>query len=530
MSAPPSPTRAALRAGDAPPSSQLEHDAALVAAYELLEAAQSSGAVHTLESQLARACAHAWHDVEFMVLFGRLMVCEIEGGDRRPVLDRMWEAANATDDRALAATVHALHGQPRQHDGIGDDERDHHLARAVAMLDAGVGRPLTRPVAYIACGLGYRRLGLWQLEVDMYEQAERDLAQPIRPSLRRIAQLNRTVVAVNLREARAALACEYVENGQRDRARAELTRLPPPSPDLGLPQMWTVECAVLDHLVAAILGESGESGETPALPERLEASWTWLCGALALADAVRALDAEQADVAIRLAEQATEVLHVELLYPLRSLAASIAAQVEPVQPGARRYLARLLDGRRQARRRELNSALARLRAEQLALENERLTTAAHLDGLTGLGNRYTLDRHRERLRHLRGIDSIAVLLLDLDGFKPVNDIHGHATGDAVLRRIGEILRQVCGPGDLAARLGGDEFALVLTTCDLDQARSRAALIAHLVETTDWQDLTPDLAVGVSIGTAAGMPCEIDALLDRADQDMYARKHRRRRGR
>lgn len=208
---------------------------------------------------------------------------------------------------------------------------------------------------------------------------------------------------------------------------------------------------------------------------------------------------------------------------LLSLALSITAQALPAQPAVQRYAALLLEARGQAHERAVNSALARVRTEQLALDNERLTTQAYLDSLTGLGNRFALDRHRERLRDATDLDSVAVLLIDLDAFKPVNDTYGHAVGDQVLVRIADILRRAGRPTDVVVRLGGDEFVLVLPGCDGVLARGRAETIRSTVQRSDWSDLVADLPVRVSVGTAAGRPSEIDDLLARADRDMYTRK-------
>ena len=171
--------------------------------------------------------------------------------------------------------------------------------------------------------------------------------------------------------------------------------------------------------------------------------------------------------------------------------------------------------------------LRRTLAEQLALENERLASQAYLDGLTGLGNRFTLERQQDRLRAEPDSATVTVLLMDLDLFKPVNDTFGHAVGDEVLRRVADVLRAVCRPNDLAIRLGGDEFVLLLHGCQHPDGYSRAAQIRARVADIDWPELTPGITVGVSIGMATGPSTMIDTLLEQADQDMYRRKTRHR---
>lgn len=92
-----------------------------------------------------------------------------------------------------------------------------------------------------------------------------------------------------------------------------------------------------------------------------------------------------------------------------------------------------------------------------------LSTYAFEDRLTGLANRRSFDGHLQRLKGeaVQSTSAVAILYLDLDGFKPVNDAYGHHVGDAVLVEVGARLAQCTRHGDLAARLGGDEFAVVM---------------------------------------------------------------------
>jgi GGDEF domain-containing protein len=95
------------------------------------------------------------------------------------------------------------------------------------------------------------------------------------------------------------------------------------------------------------------------------------------------------------------------------------------------------------------------------IENHRrVEQLAEQDALTGLTNRRGLDRHVAEWQSER--KCVAFVVIDLDGFKPINDRHGHAVGDAVLREVGSRLRTLVRPTDLAARTGGDEFAILVT--------------------------------------------------------------------
>jgi diguanylate cyclase (GGDEF)-like protein len=158
--------------------------------------------------------------------------------------------------------------------------------------------------------------------------------------------------------------------------------------------------------------------------------------------------------------------------------------------------------------------------------------SANVDPLTQLANRRLLSKHLERaiagiVRHkIYG----ALLLLDLDGFKPVNDAHGHNAGDAVLVEVAKRMQSITRSEDIVARLGGDEFLVLISNLDSDErtARDKASLIAtkliNLVnEPYDFHGVT--LRVGVSIGIrllgSEGLATE--KAISEADMAMYRAK-------
>jgi diguanylate cyclase (GGDEF)-like protein len=159
---------------------------------------------------------------------------------------------------------------------------------------------------------------------------------------------------------------------------------------------------------------------------------------------------------------------------------------------------------------------------------EQLRHQALHDPLTGLPNRTLfLDRARQAV-DMAGRSHVwpAVVYIDLDGFKPVNDTHGHEAGDVLLRTVANRIRGCLRPADTAARLGGDEFAVLLNG-PIDQAgiaRVLARIKAQL-------DVPVDLGegriatVGMSVGVALGQEgiADADALIRRADVAMYAAK-------
>ena len=165
-----------------------------------------------------------------------------------------------------------------------------------------------------------------------------------------------------------------------------------------------------------------------------------------------------------------------------------------------------------------NAALiARLREHE-----GRLRQQAHSDGLTGLANR---TRFHERVAAaLAAPGEVSVLLLDLDGFKAVNDTMGHAAGDALLRAVADRLLGAVRAGDLVARLGGDEFALLLPDCPAEEADRTADRIQAALAVPVTVDGVP-LRAAASIGIARATPdADVEALLRDADMAMYAAKH------
>ncbi|GAA2599252.1 hypothetical protein GCM10010399_32490 [Dactylosporangium fulvum] len=124
---------------------------------------------------------------------------------------------------------------------------------------------------------------------------------------------------------------------------------------------------------------------------------------------------------------------------------------------------------------------------------------AQTDPLTGLPNRRYLEEHVAKLFETGGHTVLGVL--DLDGFKEVNTIHGHLSGDLVLQRFAGVLNRVMRRGDFVARYGGDEFVVVLPTTSDGEAREIARRIVAAVAAEDWQSLVPGTPVGVTIGWA-----------------------------
>jgi diguanylate cyclase (GGDEF)-like protein len=149
-----------------------------------------------------------------------------------------------------------------------------------------------------------------------------------------------------------------------------------------------------------------------------------------------------------------------------------------------------------------------------------------IDPLTGLRNRRGFERELARaLAYVKRYGaSAALLFIDLDGFKPVNDRHGHAAGDALLKGVAATLTRHVRESDLVARLGGDEFVVLLWNVTAEAAAAKAAALETLIATAavDWGDAT--LTVGASAGMSPIAAADTIAdLVGCADAAMYVRK-------
>ena len=177
---------------------------------------------------------------------------------------------------------------------------------------------------------------------------------------------------------------------------------------------------------------------------------------------------------------------------------------------------------------QAHSDLARLQSELVgtrAGEQKAHHLALH-DGLTGLPNRrFFLNRLNQVLSNKPPqIATPCVLYLDLDGFKGVNDAHGHQTGDDLLRVVARRLAQGVRAGDMVARLGGDEFACLL---EKPLPREQLLMLAHKLYQTIAAPMTlGDLSLSIGVARCPDDACTAENLLARADAAMYHAKHQR----
>ncbi len=178
-----------------------------------------------------------------------------------------------------------------------------------------------------------------------------------------------------------------------------------------------------------------------------------------------------------------------------------------------------LDGSRLVRRYGLKQDITE---EKLLLE--RVKNLASSDELTGLGNRRATRWALTRLGK-SGQTPIALLTLDLDGFKEINDTHGHAAGDSCLRRIGQRLKAVAGPEVVVARTGGDEFALIWAGADeAGLERLIESVLKAIRKPVAWRGHSCYLSCSIGVATRDGNGCFApDELLQEADLALYEAK-------
>jgi diguanylate cyclase (GGDEF)-like protein len=158
----------------------------------------------------------------------------------------------------------------------------------------------------------------------------------------------------------------------------------------------------------------------------------------------------------------------------------------------------------------------------------RVEARASRDRLTGVANRETLLAvlAAEVKRSGRTGASLSLAFVDIDRFKSINDSHGHSSGDAVLRQMGELIGGAIRGSDVVGRYGGEEFMLILPDSDLESARQVAERVRELVMRTPLRIAGGrQIATTVSIGIAcgAGPDMRLDALVAQADAAMYRAK-------
>lgn len=203
-------------------------------------------------------------------------------------------------------------------------------------------------------------------------------------------------------------------------------------------------------------------------------------------------------------------------------------KAEILERGASDYVTKPFHEKELLARVRIHTKLKRLQDELLE-KNTQLEALSVTDALTGLANRRRLmDRLEDEVRRaMRTKTPLAVVMIDIDHFKEVNDTYGHAMGDVVLRNIGALLNASLRTTDLAARYGGEELTLVLPLTDTAAAlqvaeglRQKFAALEHVL---DGVSVRKTASMGIAAHDGQGGIPDAEAFLKRADEALYRAK-------
>ncbi|RMB04479.1 GGDEF domain-containing protein [Eilatimonas milleporae] len=172
------------------------------------------------------------------------------------------------------------------------------------------------------------------------------------------------------------------------------------------------------------------------------------------------------------------------------------------------------------------AATAEQRMVELQERISHLEELSQTDDLTGIPNRRGLRKMlgQTLASAARHGDSGVLGFIDLDGFKDINDRHGHAAGDAVLRHVAALLKKRIRPTDIVARIAGDEFAIILTRCTAEHGMKRLQTLKQIIagSTIEWHGLPIPISCSIG-GEAFSGTADPAQLIARADKAMYADK-------
>jgi two-component system, cell cycle response regulator len=212
--------------------------------------------------------------------------------------------------------------------------------------------------------------------------------------------------------------------------------------------------------------------------------------------------------------------------PVLALTAQPSFKIAALEAGARDFISKPFD-LLEVHKRIHNMLEVRLLYKELAQYSKKQQELALHDPLTGLPNRRLLeDRIATTLQHAaRHTRKAAVMYLDLDGFKPINDTHGHATGDEILKQVAQRLVNSSRKEDTVARVGGDEFVIVLAeVANVASAQEPASKLIEVVsEPYQVGDLTLNLSTSIGIALFPDHANDVNQLIHMADQALYDAK-------
>ncbi|SDS59056.1 GGDEF domain-containing protein [Actinoplanes derwentensis] len=492
------------------------HDSAIAQAYLLIEVAQSDHDAARVEAADREAAAHGWDDVRFLLHWTRSLDCLEKDTDDTVHVDAMADTAARIGDPALLALVAAVRaarqGRRRHLTAIGQSTSAF-LVEAIVQLDENDPPSLVphRAAAMIEVGVVAHDLGFWELALEFYERTERELGTDHAAPWSNTTSLQARVVVINKDDLILDWACRLATLGDwaeaAARARTALGGGDPTGP--GWPASWIEQFHAARALLCALSGEPGPDVED---------------GFGAMSSAIRAARAGDARRAADLAEASDEQSWPYTAIGAHLLRLCLMAKRPGTNPAAIRYADEMSVLRWNDRIDRLAGVRDAIAGSRRRREHEKLRRDLVIDELTGLANRRGYQAYLAAVDGPEEAGDYAVMMIDVDHFKAVNDGFGHDIGDVVLARLGHILAAHVRQIDLAARLGGDEFVVILAEVQPGVATVRAQQILDAVRSHPWHDTAEGLAVSVSIGVHHGSRRELPTLLTDADRGLYQAKH------
>ncbi len=514
---------------------------AYLAAYDLFEAVQGErrqAAMAALPAAREASETQSWPEVGFVLSAADTVHALSRSEDHEQTIrDATTLVAEAEALAAPALLAVALGLRAIAASSTGDTSSlMTDASRALALLDNEEQPALDRCTGYVVVAAAFNTLRLWELVDELYTRAS-DLEHECQVPVQAAA------IAINRVITRFEWALALLENDDEDGAQFRLAQAASAievARAEQLPPLWSRDVEAFDVIIRLLRGEDPE----PLLPVL-----TQHCGNLAEAGDIEVLPLLAASTALALwrhGQRGAAVSAAEELtlpssassgarsFPLWARAHVLAGDLKsPALQAQRDHAAMLGHLRWESRQAVLSAARAQIAAERRRDEHDRLSEAVNTDPLTGMSNRRPFDAWLNRPSLVRA-RSTALLLVDLDDFKAINDTHGHDCGDEVLRRFARLVLTCVRPGDLAVRLGGDEFAVLLEdeNLTLGAARLRGEGLRRAVRDEQWSTVAPGLSLTVSVGMAVcvvgagpsgGGRAQPSTLYRGADAALYAAK-------
>jgi diguanylate cyclase (GGDEF)-like protein len=492
-----------------------------------------AGTTAAVDSIIGTAQEQEWWDVALLGVYARVVGMTTGGqpDGLEACCEQMISLADRTRDPAaralaLAARANALgstRGPRRTLSADGD------LAKATVLLETGLGGAFERINAHIECGEAFDTHRLWELEIDQYVAALGvDLS-----SEHSEARSNPNVAGGQwaIKNNLAEVQCHWVsalylvgDGPTTLEVAAQSLPIFAAAAASDLPDEWLPDLEAL-RLLTCALGAQDVAEQARECLDHLEAE-SPPAGIAHLAIALCERNRRPAAVPAAI-EAAIGCLAGSAFVMEYELAISLSVEAEAARLGGDtaglRFVSHHNAHQWADRISRLNAMLALINAERFRVERETFERDAHVDDLTRLANR------RGYHRYLAGFASrdrrqVAVLAMDVDRFKSINDRFGHLAGDDALRRIGAVLATHSRPEDLAARMGGDEFVMVLPGVSLQAATDRAS---EVITVLGRQGRTSAAGfsepIDISIGIATGPAERVDVLNKLADEALYQAK-------